>query len=46
VPTSESLFPETTKGYLSVGSVDQLREAWDKTQLGQLTKDPAMKPFI
>lgn len=46
VPTSESLFPETTKGYLSVGSVDQLRAAWDKTQLGELTKDPAMKPFI
>jgi hypothetical protein len=46
VPSSESLLPATTKGYLAVGSVDQLREAWNKTQLGQLTQDPAMKPFI
>jgi hypothetical protein len=46
VPPSETLLPSSTKGFLSVGSVDQLRAAWDKTQLGQLTQDPAMKPFM
>ncbi len=28
VPSSEVLFPNTTKGYLSVANVDQLSESW------------------
>ena len=43
---SESLLPDTTKGYLSVPDVDELRDHWQKTQLGEMTKDPVMKPFI
>ena len=46
VPPSESLLPNTTKGYLSVANVDQLEEAFNKTQLGHLANDPAMKPFV
>ena len=46
VPPLEDLLPNTTKGYLSVANVDQLTEAFDKTQLGQLANDPTMKPFV
>jgi len=45
VDTSETLLPATTKGFVSITNVDQLSEQWDKTQLGQLSKDPVMKPF-
>ena len=42
---SENILPNTTKGFLSVGSIDELKTAWNKTQLGQLMNDPVMKPF-
>ena len=42
---SEKLLPDTTKGYFSVPSIDQLRTKWRETQLGQMANDPAMKPF-
>ncbi len=45
VNPSETLLPATTKGFLSITNMDQLSEQWDKTQLGQLSKDPVMKPF-
>jgi hypothetical protein len=45
-PPTESLLPDTTKGFLSIPDVDLLRENWQKTQLGQLIHDPVMKPFI
>jgi hypothetical protein len=41
-----NLLPQTTKGYLSVPDVQLLREAWPKTQLGQLCDDPAVRPFV
>jgi len=44
-PPSEKLFPDTTKGYLAIPDVDELRNKFDLTQLGQLAADPAMKPF-
>jgi hypothetical protein len=46
VPKAETLLPNSTKGFLAVGSVDAFKEAWNKTQLGQLMQDPAMKPFV
>jgi hypothetical protein len=46
VPAAENLLPNSTKGFLSVGSVEQLKESWNKTQLGQLIQDPLMKPFV
>jgi hypothetical protein len=46
VPAAETLVPDTTEGFLAVGSVDELQAAWNKTQLGQLMNDPVMKPFM
>jgi hypothetical protein len=43
---TESLLPNTTKGFLSVANVDVLKADWEKTQLGQLMNDPLMKPFV
>ncbi len=43
---AETLLPDSTRGFLCITDVTQLREHWDKTQLGQLVKDPAMKPFV
>ncbi len=43
---SERLLPPTTKGFLSVLDVDQLRERWEETQLGQMFNDPVMAPFV
>ena len=43
---SERILPATTKGFLAVPDVDLLRTQWEKTQLGQLTEDPVMQPFV
>lgn len=45
VPPSDTLLPDTTKGYVSVPDVDALIERWDQTPLGKLLNDAAMKPF-
>src|SRR5687767_14292366 len=37
---SEQLLPATTKGYLSTRDVDQVREKFQATTLGQLVNDP------
>ncbi len=46
VPAAENLLPNTTKGFLAVPVLAQLEESWNKTQLGQLTQDPMLKPFM
>jgi len=45
-PTSESLLPATTKGFLATNDVDEVRAKFRETQLGELVNDPVMKPFI
>ena len=45
-PPSETLLPVTTKGFLSVPDVELLRERWNETQLGRMTHDPVMQPFV
>jgi hypothetical protein len=45
-PASETLFPITTKGWVSVPNIDTLRANFGKTQLGTLVKDPIMQPFM
>src|SRR5688572_4470098 len=45
-PPSETLLPNTTKGFLSVPNVDLLRENFKLTQAGELITDPVMKPFM
>lgn len=43
---SEKFFPENTCGYFSVRNVQELRDHFEKTQIGQLAKDPTLQPFI
>ena len=43
---AENLLPDSTRGFLSVSDVKVLTDHWEKTQLGQLAKDPVMKPFV
>ncbi|RIK73990.1 MAG: hypothetical protein DCC68_23825 [Planctomycetota bacterium] len=43
---SETILPNTTKAYLSAPNPAAAREAWERTQLGQLVRDPEMKPFV
>ncbi|MGQ9575405.1 MAG: hypothetical protein ACUVUC_08805 [Thermoguttaceae bacterium] len=38
--------PDTTRAFLAIRDVQTLVDHWEKTQLGQLVKDPVMKPFI
>ncbi len=44
-PPAETLFPDTTRGFLSAPNAKKLTEQFNKTQLGKLLKDPVMKPF-
>ncbi len=43
---SETLLPDSTVGFVSVPNVQKLVDQWNKTQLGQLAKDPVMEPFV
>ncbi|MGD9126750.1 MAG: hypothetical protein PVH19_05160 [Planctomycetia bacterium] len=45
IPVTPSLLPATTKGALFVTNAKLLSDQWEKTQLGQLMKDPVMEPF-
>jgi len=42
---SDSLLPNTTKGYLSVTNVNRLIDRFNATQVGKLAQDPMMAPF-
>src|SRR5262245_29403267 len=46
VPPTELLFPVTTKGFISTQDVDEVRNAFNKTQFGEMAHDPVMKQFI
>lgn len=43
---ADALLPDSTRGFFCITDVKVLSEHWDKTQLGQLVKDPVMKPFV
>ncbi len=45
-PPSEQVFPATTRLWCSMPDVHGLKEAFDRTEYGQLAKDPVMKPFV
>lgn len=42
----DTLMPPTTKGFVSIPDATRLRQDFEKTQVGQLVNDPAMKAFI
>jgi DNA polymerase-3 subunit beta len=43
---SETIFPDTTRAWLSVPDPDAFRERFDRSSYGQLVADPAMKVFM
>jgi hypothetical protein len=45
-PPSDTLLPNTTKGYVSVPHPKKFQERWEKTQLGQLMNDETMQAFV
>jgi hypothetical protein len=45
VPPSDTLLPATTKGYVSVAQPEEMKDRWNKTQLGQMMTDEIMRPF-
>jgi hypothetical protein len=46
VQPSETLFPNTTKGYAATPDIEELRSKFKETQFGALVRDEAMKEFI
>jgi hypothetical protein len=45
-PASETLFPNGTKGWVSIPDADLLHKQFGQTQLGALVKDPLMQKFM
>ena len=45
-PSSEAIFPATTRGWVSISHGPDFHDRFDRTQYGQLIKDPCMQPFI
>lgn len=45
-PQFDRVLPETTRASFTITDVKRLEEGWSKTQLYELAKDPAMKPFL
>ena len=45
VPSTDTLLPQTTVGFVSATKWPRLIELWNKTQVGKLMADPVMKPF-
>ncbi len=43
---SETIFPDTTRAWLSVPDPEGLKEHFDRTPYGRLIADPAMKEFV
>ena len=44
-PPMDTLLPKTTVGFVSATNAIHLTEQWNKTPLGKLLAEPAMKPF-
>lgn len=43
---SDTIMSASTRGFISVANAKQLQDNWNKTQMGHLVKDEAMKPFV
>ncbi|HUE74413.1 MAG TPA: hypothetical protein VMP01_26255 [Pirellulaceae bacterium] len=46
IQPSETLLPNTTKGYAATPDIEELRSKFKETQFGELVRDEAMKEFI
>ena len=45
-PPSETVFPATTKAWISIPDSRGFGDAFKRSKYGQLVNDPAMKPFV
>ena len=45
-PASETIFPATTRAWVSIADFRGMQERFDKSPYGQLIADPAMKAFV
>jgi hypothetical protein len=45
-PPSETIFPATTRAWISVASPKAFGDSFTRCAYGQLVNDPAMKPFV
>jgi hypothetical protein len=45
-PASETIFPATTRAWISIADFRGMQERFDKSPYGQLIADPAMKAFV
>jgi len=45
-PSSDTLLPSATKGYVSVANAGEFKERWLTTQWGQMANDEVMQPFV
>lgn len=45
-PASETIFPDTTRAWISITDFRGLQERFDRSSYGQLIADPAMKTFV
>src|ERR1700733_4441331 len=43
---ADSLLPASTKGYLCVPDLCQLREQFNNSEFGKLANDPSLQPFV
>ena len=44
-PSADQIFPDSTKGFVSIRNLGEFTEQWKKTQFGQLVNDPLMEDF-
>jgi len=44
-PSADQIFPDTTKGFLSIRNLKDFDDQWQKTQFGRLMNDPLMQEF-
>ena len=44
-PAADQIFPDATKGFFSIRSLNEFTEQWSQTQFGQLMNDPLMDNF-
>ncbi len=45
-PKAAEVFPAETVGFAAADDATDLAERWERTQAGQFTSDPTMKPFV
>ena len=45
-PPSQTIFPDTTVGWMSIADPLAFQESFDRTQYGKLLQDPNLEPFV